>query len=50
LIGWLERKIAKIEWLSELEPVENDSHVTFRAIDDIPGYDKILTISSPSKK
>ena len=50
LIGWLERKIASIEWIKDFETVRDGPYTSSKALEDIPGYEKIATISSPGSK
>ena len=46
-IGWLERELASIELIKDFETVEDG---TIKALEDIPGYDKIATIVSKNNQ
>ena len=53
LMGWLERKLVSLDSIRDFGTFnkEADGHyITYRAVEDIPGYEKIATISSPGSK
>ena len=50
LIGWLERKIVGIDSMRSYESASEGSYTTSKAVEDIPGYDKIATIVSKNNQ